>query len=44
VIYRGKSLAPLQAVGSKVWLSYLQRSIYRYLLFASIIHYIPGCW
>ena len=35
VICRGKSLAPLQAVDSTVWLSYWQRNIYRYLFFVS---------
>ena len=38
VIYIGKSLVLLQAVGSTVWLSYLQRSIYRYLFL------FPGLW
>ena len=33
MIYREKSLAPLQAVCSTVLLSYLQRSIHRYLFF-----------
>jgi hypothetical protein len=32
-MYKGKSLALLQSVGSAVWLSYLQRNIYRYLFF-----------
>jgi hypothetical protein len=32
---KGKTLAPLQAVGSTVWLSYLQRNIYRYLFLVS---------
>jgi len=34
-IYRGKSLLPLQAVGSTVSLSYFQSSIYRYLFFVA---------
>ena len=34
MIYRAKAVAPLQAVSSAVWLSYLQRSIYRCPLFS----------
>jgi len=32
---QGTSPAPLQAVGSKIWMSYLQISIYQYLFLVS---------
>jgi len=46
VIYRGKPFVPLQAVGSTIWLSYLHRSLDRYLFFVTWIlfydRYHPG--